>query len=82
MNKPYVKQFDKNGELLNPIKKGRPYLSEFPNKEARSRKTKKKNNKIPVNSRGVNTRRVVQQQLNEGRFNPKPINRFTYHINQ
>lgn len=85
MNEPYVKQFNKKtGELLNPITKINPYINHYPNKAARNSKIRKKNNKIPVNRRGVNTRRVIQQQLNIwiGRFVKKPINRFTYHINQ
>lgn len=27
LNKPYVKKYDKNGILLNPIEKGKPYIS-------------------------------------------------------
>jgi hypothetical protein len=33
MNKPYVKEFNKNGELNNPIKG--LYLNEFPNRRMR-----------------------------------------------
>jgi hypothetical protein len=36
MNIPYVKQFDKNGTLLNPIKGS--YLNEFPNRSERHKK--------------------------------------------
>lgn len=32
MNIPYVKQFDDNGQLLNPITE---YFSEFPNRQQR-----------------------------------------------
>jgi hypothetical protein len=35
MNKPYVKQFNENGELVNPIKG--IYASVFPNRERRRR---------------------------------------------
>lgn len=37
MNIPYVKQFDNNGVLLNPIKGS--YLSEFHNRRARREKS-------------------------------------------
>ena len=40
--KPYVKKFDKNGELLNPITKWNPYLHkacrdihQYPNRQQR-----------------------------------------------
>lgn len=31
MNKPYVKQYDENGEVINPITKDSPYLHSFNN---------------------------------------------------
>ena len=33
MNTPYVKEYDKNGELLNPI--NGKYVNEFPNRQQR-----------------------------------------------
>ncbi|HPC09808.1 MAG TPA: hypothetical protein PLN85_01885 [archaeon] len=36
MNKPYVKQYDNNGVLINPIETS--YTSKFPNREYRRRK--------------------------------------------
>lgn len=33
MNKPYVKQYNENGEIINPIK--RAYLHQFPNTSTR-----------------------------------------------
>ena len=35
MNQPYVKQYDNNGVLINPIETA--YVSESPNREARRR---------------------------------------------
>lgn len=29
-NQPYKKQYNSNGELLNPIRIGRPFINEFP----------------------------------------------------
>ena len=43
-NKPYVKQFDVNGKLLNPITKSNPYFSVFDNRKKRHTKEKRFNN--------------------------------------
>lgn len=35
MNKPYVKQYDENGLVYNPITKSKPFLSKSPNRSTR-----------------------------------------------
>lgn len=35
MNKPYVKQYDENGLVSNPITKTKPFLNSEPNRSAR-----------------------------------------------
>lgn len=35
MNIPYVKRYNENGELLNPIKAGQLYVSPYSNRRAR-----------------------------------------------
>lgn len=34
-NIPYVKKFDENGVLLNPVTKSNPYFSPYPNRRQR-----------------------------------------------
>jgi hypothetical protein len=36
MNKPYIKQFNQYGEVINQITKEEPYLHQFPNKRQRN----------------------------------------------
>ena len=38
MNKPYVKSFDENGVLLNPITKENPYINAYPNRASRRKR--------------------------------------------
>lgn len=49
MNKPYVKQFDENGVLLNPVTKSNPYFSPYPNRRQRrlARKYVQSNSRSP-----------------------------------
>jgi hypothetical protein len=76
MNEPYVKQYNKNGQITNPITPEKPHENFFPNKAERNKKTRKKNNKIPRNKRGVLSRLIIQQKINTY------SNHFAYHINQ
>ena len=47
MNKPYVKEYDENGKLINPIKGS--YVSEFANRAARRNKP----NRFRGNQKGI-----------------------------
>ncbi len=38
MNTPYIKQYDNNGELIDPITKNNPIVSLHPNRAARRKK--------------------------------------------
>ena len=68
MNKPYVKQFNDSGELLNPLQNGfypgktflgfnndkKPMF--FPNRAERRYKAKQHNNRVNACKRGKNSR--------------------------
>ena len=61
MNQPYVKQYDNNGVLINPIKTA--YVSEFPNREYRRRvlprfKKNSKGHHLTVNKMGKFQRNI------------------------
>lgn len=77
MNIPYVKKFNENGELINPITS--VYASEFPNRFERRRKpTRFKGNKKGISLTIVKTekyKRVIQliQIIEKNEYNkPKP----------
>ena len=56
MNKPYVKKFDENRELINPIRGS--YLNEFPNR--RMRKFKKVPNSTKIARCSADNNRVIR----------------------
>ena len=69
MNIPYVKKYDENGELTNPI--NGVYVSSFPNRQARARRKERFLN----NSKGCNLvvtktmkyKKVLQEVIKEGK---------------
>lgn len=50
MNTPYVKEYDANGVVTNPITKDNPYLHQYPNRKAR----KNRQPRFMGNNKGVN----------------------------
>jgi len=70
MNIPYVKEYNKNGEVINPIRG--IYTSPFPNRRTRRAITKLPNStKIAKSSRSsskILRRNKFKPQINESRF--------------
>ena len=63
MNIPYVKKFNSDGVLINPITKGNPYLSPYQNRYKRNEKIKIKNNRKPYSDREIISRLVFVQRI-------------------
>ena len=85
MNKPYVKQYDSIGNLLNPITKEQPYLHQFDSTLSKRRllKTPKNNKKgirliVTYIAKGIFTKyKVVCQKFSEAnKKGKKEINHY------
>jgi len=63
MNKPYVKKFNSDGELINPITKANPHLHYFKNRQQRNAKTRVKNNRKQYSDREVISRLIFTQRI-------------------
>lgn len=71
INKPYVKQYDEKGLLINPITKNEPYLHEFKNGFQRRQNLKE--------SRFFTNRKTCPI-LVIGKFKFKKVQQFTFHV--
>jgi len=80
-NKPYVKEYDENGNVTNEITKANPFLAKHPNRKQRKESMKKK--RFMGNKKGISLtvlktgkfRRHIQDEIDEsGR--PKRIEHY------
>ena len=82
MNKPYVKQFNSEGELINPITKANPYINYFKSNRGNNRKHRVINNRKPMSDREIISRLVFVQKINKFVDGIKTkINRIAFHRN-
>lgn len=63
MNTPYVKKYNKEGILINPITKEKPYINYFSNRKQRNQKTRVKNNRKQFSDREIISRLIFTQRI-------------------
>lgn len=83
MNKPYVKQFNSEGILTNPITKENPYLNYYRSNRGNNRKNRVINNRKPMSDREIISRLMFVQRIKKIIGGIKVLtNRVAFHRNK